>query len=332
MTGASPRIGWMDAVRGLAIALLLIWHSSAVPELYGVEMPEIIRTINAFLMPYRMPTLMLLSGLLLERSMRKPLPAYYAGKLAMILWPYVIWVLVARATFLDIEGLPWWHWRGWYATSYLWFLFFIGVYYLVAPLFARLPAWVPVAIAVTAGLVLPYGSVEQRMGYFAVFFFCGHWLATRPRVLDRIVEGRWVLLLALPVIGFGTAACIWTDQIQYAVWGAPASIAGALLCAAVFSRIGRGGRGQPVLRFIGRSSIVFYVSHFPVMALITIATADRLHPLILALINLAAAGLFGWLLAIWKGRVPVVWLFQAPRPLTRGAERLLSRAGPRRTR
>lgn len=135
----STRLTWMDDVRGTAILLLLLWHASAVPVLFGTEMPEVVRSANAFFMPYRMPTLMLLSGMLLARSLRKPLPTYYAGKIAMVLWPYLVWVIIAKATFLDIEGMPWWHWRAWYATTYLWFLFFIGVYYAAAPLLRRLP-------------------------------------------------------------------------------------------------------------------------------------------------------------------------------------------------
>lgn len=325
-TDDSTRIGWMDSVRGLAIVLLLLWHASAVPELYDVQMPEFIRSANAFFMPYRMPTLMLLSGLLLARSLQKPLPTYIAGKLAMIVWPYVVWVLIAKATFLDVEGLPWWHWRAWYATSYLWFLFFIAVYYLAAPMFSRLPAWIPIGLAAAAGLVLPYGSVEQRLAYFAVFFFVGNWLARHPSALEQATHGRAILLAGVPVIGFGIAACLWTDQLQYSVWGAPISVAGALLCAALFSRLERRGRGQPMLRFVGRSSIVFYVSHFPVMALVTLAAGDHLQPLILACVNLVAAVLVGWALALRKERIPIRWLFQAPRPFARGMEKILGGA------
>src|SRR5699024_2842661 len=91
----------MDAVRGTAILLLLVWHASAVPTMYDVAMPEAVRSANAFFLPFRMPTLMLLSGMLLARSLRKPLPRYLAGKFSMVLWPYVAWVVIAELTFLD---------------------------------------------------------------------------------------------------------------------------------------------------------------------------------------------------------------------------------------
>lgn len=320
----------MDSVRGTAIVLLLLWHASAVPEMLGAEMPEAIRAANAFLLPYRMPTLMLLSGMLLAKSLSKPLPAYYAGKVAMILWPYVIWVLIAKATFLDIEGMPWWHWRAWYATSYLWFLFFIGVYYLVAPAFRRLPGWVPVLLASVLGLLLPYGGTEQRMAYFAVFFFAGAWIVRHPGLLDRLTSRRALAVLLPVAAAFGVVAVLWTDPVQYAVWGAPFSLAGSLCLAALYSALERGGRPLRRLRFVGRSSLVYYVSHFPVMALLTQVTLEVLPPLLVALLNLVAALVVGTLLALVKDRMPFCWLFRAPRPLTRSVERAIAWVSPRR--
>lgn len=325
----AARITWMDAVRGTAIVLLLIWHASAVPEIYGHEMPEIIRTINAFFMPYRMPTLMLLSGMLLSRSMRKALPAYYAGKFSMIVWPYLVWVIIAKLTFLDVVGLPWWHWRAWYATSYLWFLFFIAVYYLVAPLLARLPAWVPVALAAIVGVLLPAESTEQRMAYFAVFFFCGNWLGKHPDIAATVMKSRQVLWAVVPVVALGAASILWTDAVHYVVWTAPVSIAGTLLLAVGFTKLTAVGRGAPALQTFGRSSLVYYTSHFPVMALISASALGSLPPVLVAALNLVAALAVGLLLARLKHHVPIRWLFEAPKLLSRGLEHVIGRVARR---
>jgi uncharacterized membrane protein YcfT len=319
----------MDAVRGTAILLLLIWHASAVPELYGREMPEVIRTVNAFFTPFRMPTLMLLSGVLLSKSLRKPLPTYFSGKFSMILWPYVIWVIIAKLTFLEVVGLPWWHWRAWYATSYLWFLFFIGVYYLAAPLLSWLPRWVPVAIAATAGLLLPAGTTEQHMAYFAVFFFTGDWLAQHPKLLEKATTARFAVWLIPVVLATGVASSLWTEAMHYTVWSAPLSVAGMLLLAAGFSRLTAAGRGAPALQSLGRSSLIYYVSHFPLMAVLCMIVPESVPPLVLAILNLALALVAGWALASLKERAPVKWLFSAPRPLVRGVEAALARALPR---
>lgn len=312
----SARMTWMDDVRGTAILLLLLWHACSVPVLFGTEMPDVVRAANAFFLPYRMPTLMLLSGMLLARSLRKPLPTYYAGKIAMVLWPYLVWLIIAKLTFLDVEGMPWWHWRAWYATAYLWFLFFIGVYYAAAPLLRRLPPWLPIALGVTAGTLFSEPSVEQRMGYFAIFFFAGQWLATSPGLIDRLACPRTTCLLAVPAIVFGIASVRWPDQLQYLVWGAPLSIAGGLVLVGVYARSRQDGPLTEGMRLLGQSSIVFYVSHFPVMAVLSQTPIADAGFLVLAGMNLAMALLTGALLSLGKETAPVAWLFRAPHALT----------------
>lgn len=317
------RMTWMDAVRGTAILLLLLWHASAVPVLYDVSMPEAIRAANAFFLPFRMPTLMLLSGMLLARSLRKPLPRYLAGKVAMVLWPYLVWVLIAELTFLEQPGLPWWHWRAWYATSYLWFLFFIGVYYAIAPLLRRLPAWAPIVAAAGAGLVLEPGSMEQRMAYFAVFFFAGNLLSRSPQLVDRLSRPRTTTVLAVPAVAFGAASVVRPELLHHLVWGAPLSLLGSLVLIGLFSRARSGGRLLAGVEFLGRSSIVFYVSHFPVMALLSQSPVAGAGALPLAAANLAAALLVGTVLARTRSIVPVRWLFEAPGAFTAALTALL---------
>lgn len=324
---ADTRMTWMDALRGAAILMLLVWHAVAVPQLFGIEMPAAVRAVNAFFLPYRMPALMLLSGMLLTRSLRKPLPEYFAGKFAMIAWPYLLWVVVAKATFLDVEGMPWWHWRAWYATSYLWFLFFIGVFYLLAPALRRLPPWVPVAAAAVGGALLPTGSTEQRMAFFAVFFFAGAWLTAAREPARLLPSGRVALLLAVPAVAYGVAAVWWTDVVQYAVWGAPCSIAGCLALATAFRHAPKIGPVGRSLRFAGRHSIVFYVSHFPIMAMVTESVGAHVPALALAALNLAAALAVGILFARADHRAPVRWLFRAPDTLTRSVRRALRVVG-----
>lgn len=319
------RMTWMDAVRGTAIILLLIWHASAVPALYGVEMPEVIRSANAFFLPFRMPTLMLLSGMLLERSLRKPLPRYLAGKASMVVWPYLVWVVIAKLTFLEQAGLPWWHWRAWYATSYLWFLFFIAVYYAAAPLLRHLPIWATVGLAALGAILLDAGSMEQRMAYFAVFFFGGAWLARHPALLDRTSRPRMLVLLGIPAVAFGVASVLLPDALHHLLWGAPLSIAGSLALIGIFSTAGRHGLVRRLVEFLGRSSIVFYVSHFPVMALLSQSPLADGGALVLAVSNVMAAMLIGVALSVGKSQVPIAWLFRAPGPLTDALTASLSR-------
>ncbi len=308
--GSGSRLEWMDAMRGAAILLLLVWHASSIPVLFGVPMPEALRLANSFFRPYRMPALMLLSGMLLARALAKPLPTYYARKLATIFWPYLIWMLIARALFVDTTLKPWWHWRSWYATSYLWFLFFIGVYVLVAPLWQRSPRWIPIAVAFVFGVLLPQGSIEQRLAYFAVFFFAGHCFSTPrgARLLASRVKPR-----ACAIVGvlLGASSMIWTEDLAYNAWTVPLSLCGIWAIIFVFSHGSRLG-SQRHLRFLGRSSLVYYVSHFPIMMLASQALLGVLPVATVVTISLVAALAVSTCLALVKDVAPISWLFRWP--------------------
>jgi peptidoglycan/LPS O-acetylase OafA/YrhL len=310
------RLHWMDMLRGSAIVLVMLWHSSAIPVLYGASMPAPVRAVNMFFLPFRMPTLMFLSGLLLPASLRKPLPVYYAGKFAAIGWPYLLFVVLDR--FVVGNDNPWWHWRAYYATSYLWFLFFIGVYYVVAPLLRRLPPWAPVLLGAAIGLALPYG-VEERLAYFSVFFFLGRWASLRRGLLDRLTRGRIVLVLALPAVLVGLASAHWGLALAYRVWLVPLSLAGTLVAIAGTQAIERAGHTLPALTLVGRNSIVYYVVHFPVM----VGTMTALYALgvhgqvVVAVVELVVAAVVCTLLARLRHHAAVGWLFEAPPVLTR---------------
>lgn len=315
------RFHWMDMLRGAAIVLILIWHASAIPVIYGFTMPAAVRAANMFFLPFRMPTLMFLSGLLLPASLRKPLLAYYSGKFAMIAWPYVVFVTLDR--FVSGTNVPWWHWRAYYATSYLWFLFFIGVYYAVAPLLRRLPWWLPVAVALIASAVLPAG-IEERLAYFAVFFFLGQAAATHPRVLRKCTSGRLVWAWVGVAASFGALSSIFGLRLAYLVQYAPLSLAGVLTAISLARGIEQRGLLLPKLTSIGRNSIVYYAAHFPVMVGLTVGmrSIGLNNLLLVTTANLVIATAFCALLAHLRRYIPVRWLFAAPALMTSWTKKL----------
>ena len=323
------RVAWMDAVRGTAIILLLLYHCTAIPQTLGMPSPTLLRWFSAFFMPYRMPTLMVLSGMLLARSLRKPLSDYYAGKVAGVVWPYLVWVVIAKLVWLDAVGEPWWEWRAWYATSYLWFLFFLGCYYLIAPALRALPVWFPVAVTWLLAVLLVQGSVEQRLAYFAVFFFAGNALAAGPRLVERLTPRYRLRLYGLLTVLFGVASVIWTMPLLYNPWFAPLSMAGGLLAIGLCRRAAGAGPVLRAVRFVGRTSLVYYVSHFPLMVAISMSLVGTLDPWSLAGVNLLAAGVTCTVLALACRRAPWRWLFRAPGSVSTAVASGLRSAGVR---
>lgn len=121
---------WMDRLRGIAVLLVIAWHAFSIPTFFGVAMPATVLIANDALSTYRIPALLVLSGLLLRRSLAKPLPTYYLGKVRHIAWPFLVWSLIYwLANPGGVDGLSADYWLG---GSYLWYLLVIGFCYAIA--------------------------------------------------------------------------------------------------------------------------------------------------------------------------------------------------------
>lgn len=192
----AQRIVWMDAVRGAAIAALLLLHATMIPALYqGTEPPEILIRINNFLGAYRMPLLMALSGMLLPRSLGKPLTVFYPAKVRALLWPYLVWAVVLLAVTGKLDQLfaP----QEWIPVTYIWFLLFVFLYYCAAPVLTGLPVGVVlVASLVAAALTQDHGFITKFF-LFCFYFYLGYGLARSHRALDLLQKPsvRWGMLV-----------------------------------------------------------------------------------------------------------------------------------------
>lgn len=308
----------MDTLRGSAILLLLCWHSSSIPfYYYGVRMPEWLFLFNEVFLPWRMPTLMFMSGMLLHRSLSKPLGTYYAGKARSLLWPYVVW-----------GGLHILTWPGFLAAhhddflalatpSYIWFLAYLILFYLTGPLVAKLPWWVTLpAILLATRITVSYEI--QDLDYYALFFFAGHY--ARP-LMGRVAQARgWPVALGWIAVAAFTAVSLWkTHQIgqhyfQSRDIAIPAVLVLIAATANLASRVTDTVGESAVVRFIqwvGRKSIVFYVVHFPVMRLVADPLADRLGVWVIPVCYVVALSV-GIILALGSDKMPLSLLFRAP--------------------
>ncbi|PVG82857.1 hypothetical protein DDE18_10905 [Nocardioides gansuensis] len=262
-----PRLLWMDRLRGAAILAVVLFHAELqAVGATGDQLP-VVHAVNGVVGPVRMPMLVLLSGMLLAPALRKPRSRYVDGKLRTLLWPYLVW------SALDLAQLQWrlvqagesldWPWvaRVLYdPPTYLWFLAFLLVYYLVAMV---LPAPARTAAApVALGLAVLVPEDWQRLVWLFGWFLTGD-------VLGRLVLGRL----------------------------AP-----------------RVSRGVDPLAYVGRSSIVFYVSHLVVAIFVTdrltARGVDDALPVFLACVVVPLA--VGWALVEARRHPAVAALFEWP--------------------
>jgi hypothetical protein len=207
---------------------------------------------------------------------------------------------------------PMWHPRAWIATGYLWFLFLIACYYFLAPLIRWVPDWLVPLVFFVASVPVDE-KLAVRFLYFGGFFFAGNMVARRPELLGRLVSNRWLIGVST-VLAVAVGAVSAVTDTQYQAQYAVGSLGGILAALAAARRL-EGVRWLAGLQSIGRRSIVYYVSHFPVMiGCIAACKAVGLDDLwLVALVNLVAALAVGAVLARYRDTPPVMWLFEAPR-------------------
>lgn len=319
---AGGRQEWMDVLRGLAMVFVLALHATLMVEWYDTApWPPLVR-LNLIFAPYRMPTLMLLSGLLLNRALGKGWVRYYRGKIEKVIYPLIVWAFVTRLV-MD-PYFEWWNPRDYVGPYHLWFVLFLAFFYLLAPMLERVNTLLVVAASLLVSQVSPEGSKYfEQMFCLMAFFFTGHYLGKHPDVLIRLTSSRAVLA-ALPAVAvLSVYASLYAGgyEIVYSpVLFLPIACGTVLLIA--LSRQVAGLDWTRPLAYLGRHSLIFYVSHYPLIFLVMGATLEAEIGLpLVALISFVAAIAVGTALTVLSQRTMLIRaLFQFPAPLHRGSQ------------
>lgn len=308
---------WMDQIRGIAIFLVVAFHAATIMTRFipgGDDgIPTAMRAALDFFAPYRMPTLMFLSGLLLSRSLAKPTGQFFAGKLRSIAWPYVLWsvillVVIAELSTFTLSRIAY------SAPTYLWYLQFLLFYYAIAwvltrPFMRWMPLWLPLALGVL-GSFGPDSLRFSRFAYLFVFFWLGYLLSNNKWNMRDFAQRRqpaFAVVALLIVLTFGTLAVLM--DTTYQAWAMVGPLALCYLVVGWAPLLPT----QPALTFIGRQSIVFYVTHFAVIWVVCWWVSQlTTNPWLLWAVNIVAAMLVATVLAILRQRGPLAWAFDFP--------------------
>ncbi|ART62449.1 putative membrane protein YcfT [Kushneria marisflavi] len=301
------RIRWMDALRGLAITMVVYLHSADSMALKFDDLDPIFTQINGYFSPFRMPALMLLSGLLVAGSMRKGAGRYFKGKLSGILYPYVIWSIVSYGLFIyraHFNGKPvveFWHSLFFEPMAYLWFIYYIFFYYVIAYFVLRLHWSVSILGSLALYLVLKDTEFD-RFIFHLPFFILGGVLGYHLEAFKHFIERTsWLAVLALAGL---VTWYVMAYQGLVTTGGAyqPISMALALAMTLVLLRVVTFKWMAPALRpfeWFGRNSLVLFLVHFPVTWVVPVVLArvvqgdpDMVFPIyflgVLAVSSLAA--------------------------------------------
>lgn len=263
VASAQQRMLWMDLLRGVAVFLVIVHHSSSILKRYDMLRPEWMDALNNGIAPFRIPLLMFLSGMLLAASLAKPAEKYFAGKIRNIAYPYVVWSFIFAAV-VGVEH-AWYHPKFWLGTTYLWYLFFLLFYYCCAFFLRGIRPIVLFAVALIASIFMIEGSkYGERLFYLMAFFFLGHAVGTWPR-WESILENKRILVLTPLVVGFGVVSAFYGPLRYGAEYAVPTFIGIVVLC--VLARMIMNTKIAAPFVYIGQNGIVFYVAHYPVVHL-----------------------------------------------------------------
>ncbi|WP_183086280.1 acyltransferase family protein [Mycetocola tolaasinivorans] len=257
--GAS-RLHWIDALRGVAIILVIFLHASLALKYYSDAYPRSLRGINLLLEPFRMPLLVFLAGYFVTRSLRKGAVRYFTGKIRHVVWPYLIWSFVglfALGTITPKTAL-----RVLYdpVETHLWYLWFLPAYYFLAWALKRVPAWIPGMIALIASHWMPEDIRLEKFVFLFAFFMFGVYFSTRQEAIESIIERRPVVITAALLAVATGLVNLSSLKVLYEPLYAPGLFGSIIVAVWLFRRI----PPNPVstaLEFVGRNSLIYYVSH-----------------------------------------------------------------------
>ena len=237
---------------------------------------------------------------------------YYWGKLDRVVYPLLVWAAITHTVMSpDFRLLDPLAYLGPY---HLWFILFLALFYAVAPLLERVNAVYVVLAALALSWLSPDDSKYlERLFCLMAFFFFGHLIGHRADLLARLTTAR-MAWLSLPVaVALSVFAVSQGRDVSYGpLLFAPVSC-GIVVLVVVARALTERGHVEP-LAFLGRHSLVFYVSHFPLIYLVMGATLQSgLGLPLVGLVSFATSLGVGTALALLSEESALVrGLFQRP--------------------
>ncbi len=299
----TDRLGWVDAGRGLAIALVVFFHTAQWLREAGLEVTGWV-LVNETIATLRLPVFFVLAGLFAQKWMTAPWGRLWGIKLSLFVWVYALWSIIATFTFmlgLHLQGA-----QGNYLFQLtnipllpfsprfeLWFIWALAIFFVVARLLYRIP--VVVQLLTTGALsfvALSWFAVwfpSANTGWTGIpkyFFFFLVGLHLRAAILRasetlgaRVLAAGFVAWLVVAVVGTASG---WAKTMPgYYFATCLLGLVAGLAVARVLAR-------WAMLRSLGAQTLPVYVTHTSIILVIAWLLAQASGVL--------AAPWWGWLL------------------------------------
>ena len=284
-TRGTSREAWIDVAKGIAIVLVVLYHS--VMYLDGVGLAGAMAPLNPLLDTFRMPLFFFMSGILAAKAIRLPYWQLFRKRISLLLYLYMVWVAAQTLFLLALPPIgpdgPIARWSDLVTlfvrpSSNLWFIYALPIFLTVAWLTRR---WHPlIAVSTTGAIAVLFGSQIlhtatpwDKMGRYLVFFLAAIWLG--PRVRRLIPRVRLWHMAAL----CGVYAGVVVIMVKLSLTRVPfvllaVSVLAVLVGISVAVVLSR----APVfdfMRVLGSRTLPIYLVHtFPMAALAAIIMAS----------------------------------------------------------
>jgi uncharacterized membrane protein YcfT len=327
------RHAWVDAGRGLAICLVALVH--ATRWLGGTVDTEAWDAISSVLSTLRMPLFFVLAGLFAGKWLTATWSSLWSSKLSLFAWVFLVWGAIGSVISVigqTMQGvaigdisvprlvLAWL--RSPFEPRFeLWFIWALALFFIAAKLLRRVDPRVQLVVAaLVSAAALSGWETPEVIGYSGVFKYFAFFLAglylkdhvlalgsRRPGPLLVTAVLAWATLsIAIPALGLRTVPGLYFVNCVLGV------VAGVTI-SRVLVRV-------PRLAAIGANTLPVYLSHTPLIVLLTVALTaiDGLVPLdpIGAILPPAVALLaivLSLVLSALASRGPLAILYRAPR-------------------
>lgn len=225
------RLSWVDTAKAFSILLVVLAHTRIELAFIGVE-ADWADWLVEFFGTMRMPLFFAAAGIFATKWIRGPWQALFSGKIALLLWVFLIWqpvvFLYKVAEMLLLPNQPDNSLGGQVAkvilspvrpNGELWFLWALCLFFIAAKALSRLPSWIQVGIPAVVSIawfaigerVVPE-SILRVMGdgwtgalrYYFFFAFAAvfsrqviRWFSTVPAIAAGGVFVLWAATVAV---------------------------------------------------------------------------------------------------------------------------------------
>lgn len=287
------RIDWIDTAKAISILLVTLYHAALLGAAADLPVYKAV-TLNTFLAPIRMPLFFATAGVFAGSMIAKPWPVLLHRRVALYAWLFLIWSIfrwccsafIVRNPAAPTEGshLSEIGWAILMPTTGLWFLWSLGLFFVVAKVLALFPRKLGIAVAVAASLCVMTAVANRQdrdipdlleniahrnsILYFA-FFYAAAVAPQMIRSLGRVRLRRSIVFCA-GLFALATVAIRLAEiDVVVAIARLGASIVGVaalLLFARLIDRVAPVAR---LMHYIGRNTLPIYVAQIPFIALCT---------------------------------------------------------------